>query len=503
MSTPKAQSQQAKGCWGFGKWLAMAALLAWPGVAGAQGFTTAFVDRALSSFGADDAYFAFDVRNSSTPLFRLAYQAGAANSAGIRYATKTGANGAWSIDSTITWTANNVGLAVGSSSPYTPHLVTDMGSGHASPDPWVGYLTRSGSTWTYESVLRRATGVDTVASLKSCAIALSSGGVPTVAYSIKRASSSYYELWVVTRVSDPTDPWKNRIKVQQATESFTQVKVKVDGVGNPHIVYVGEVSGTLVYLNKATNWTPEISATACSDPSLAMDGSTPHLAWNQAGRLLWGYRDATLGWVTSDLRDAYGAAHQNIALAGSAATPLIAYQNNDSLRVASRTVYGAWCFQRVAEAMPTSVGVGFYNVSGQIKGQVLWAAEQSNATQAHLLSSGTVLQPNDTAPNPAGDTDEWVTDGTWSEIAVTASASRLGGGALVRASVTLGTSGAVRVELLDVAGRRLATSENRGLARGTHAVELRPSGDVASGVYFVRAQLEGRGQATTKVIVVR
>jgi hypothetical protein len=70
------------------------------------------------------------------------------------------------------------------------------------------------------------------------------------------------------------------------------------------------------------------------------------------------------------------------------------------------------------------------------------------------------------------------------------------------ATFTLPAPGAARLELLDVAGRRVRSREVGALGAGRHTVNLGEGDRLAPGVYVIRLSREGR-VLTTRVSVVR
>jgi hypothetical protein len=70
----------------------------------------------------------------------------------------------------------------------------------------------------------------------------------------------------------------------------------------------------------------------------------------------------------------------------------------------------------------------------------------------------------------------------------------------VRVLLSLPAAGAVRVDVVDLAGRRVAASALAHVGAGDHALEIGEA--LAAGVYFVRAERSGVC-VTTKAVAVR
>jgi hypothetical protein len=74
-------------------------------------------------------------------------------------------------------------------------------------------------------------------------------------------------------------------------------------------------------------------------------------------------------------------------------------------------------------------------------------------------------------------------------------------------SFTMARAGHVRVEIIDLAGRRVTEIVNRSYPAGDHQVTWRGTDDrgepCASGVYFVRAALDGREWRQRKLVILR
>jgi hypothetical protein len=75
-------------------------------------------------------------------------------------------------------------------------------------------------------------------------------------------------------------------------------------------------------------------------------------------------------------------------------------------------------------------------------------------------------------------------------------------GHVVRVALTLETNEAARLELFDVAGRRVLAREFGDLGAGDHEVQLRLPGYVRSGMYFIRLG-QGRVTRTDRVVVLQ
>jgi hypothetical protein len=76
------------------------------------------------------------------------------------------------------------------------------------------------------------------------------------------------------------------------------------------------------------------------------------------------------------------------------------------------------------------------------------------------------------------------------------------GGRVVRVALTLETNEGARLDLFDVAGRRMMTREVGGLGAGDHEVRLVLPGYVRAGVYFIRLG-QGRVTRTDRVTVLQ
>lgn len=72
----------------------------------------------------------------------------------------------------------------------------------------------------------------------------------------------------------------------------------------------------------------------------------------------------------------------------------------------------------------------------------------------------------------------------------------------LRLTFTLGGESTVRIELLDIAGRRVALGTPGRLAPGSHAFDLDAPGEVPAGVYFVRVEADGDFR-TSRVAILR
>lgn len=486
---------------------AVACCIAWVHSAAAQGFSTAFLDRALAFNAPAVSRSALDVRNASTPLFKLAYNTGGATA--VRYATRTGTSGAWSIDSSLTWPAADVGLAVNFNSPYTPHIAVALHTYSGYPDPWVGYASRSGSTWTYESILGRTSSpaADSVEGVVTVAITVSGTGVPSAAYCFRRQYSSSNELWVATRVG--ANNW-SRVKVWEGDNELSDVGIKYDGV-NFHVVGVDLVSGTALYFKGKTTWSAAetIASPYCSTIALGIDGLTPHVAYVKSGILYWAYRDASLGWQATELRPAPGSEGPRlISMAGTGSAPVIAYHGGaalDSVRVASKYA-GGWSFRRAAELglVSSPLSVGYYTASGTVRAQITRATFDGDSNPIYVMDSGTLFMPNDTRAQEAGDEDQpWVSDGSLATLEFAASPVVGAGARVVHASLVVREPGDLVVDLLDVTGRRVAGLRPGRLGTGTHSLDLTPRGDLAAGLYFLQARLDNGAVARAKLTVLR
>jgi hypothetical protein len=65
--------------------------------------------------------------------------------------------------------------------------------------------------------------------------------------------------------------------------------------------------------------------------------------------------------------------------------------------------------------------------------------------------------------------------------------------------VELPAAGDVRIELLDISGRRVASQRIGTLSAGPHEIEFTPSHPLSPGVYLVRL-VQARGMVTTRVV---
>jgi hypothetical protein len=68
--------------------------------------------------------------------------------------------------------------------------------------------------------------------------------------------------------------------------------------------------------------------------------------------------------------------------------------------------------------------------------------------------------------------------------------------------LTLAGDAPARLELLDLAGRRVRTVELDGLGTGLHRVDLAETRSLRPGLYLVRLSQAGR-RATSKLVVTR
>jgi uncharacterized protein YfaS (alpha-2-macroglobulin family) len=71
-----------------------------------------------------------------------------------------------------------------------------------------------------------------------------------------------------------------------------------------------------------------------------------------------------------------------------------------------------------------------------------------------------------------------------------------------RLSFALPARGPVRLEVLDPAGRRVATVLDEEMAEGEYRIPWTAGGDLASGVYFLRLEAAGRA-LTRKIMILR
>jgi hypothetical protein len=71
----------------------------------------------------------------------------------------------------------------------------------------------------------------------------------------------------------------------------------------------------------------------------------------------------------------------------------------------------------------------------------------------------------------------------------------------VVAAFAIPRAGPVRIELLDIGGRRVALRDEPGLAAGRHTLPIAPAGTLAPGVYVIRLAWDGRS-AQRRVTVV-
>ena len=86
----------------------------------------------------------------------------------------------------------------------------------------------------------------------------------------------------------------------------------------------------------------------------------------------------------------------------------------------------------------------------------------------------------------------------WRSVSVAPNPARSG----VWVSFTLPAAGAATLELLDIAGRRVAVREMQSLGAGRQRFDVTSGNSVAPGLYLVRVA-SGVRQATAKVVVVR
>lgn len=490
--------------YGVGLSLVLLALSA--GSPHAQGFTSAFLDR--STFG--DNASSMVVRNVSTPTMHLAYFYGSSSTAPLRYATRTG-TGAWAIDSSLTTEAQagEASLAVVNSSPYAPHLALTNLNSSAS---WVTYATKSGSTWSYETVLPvkpAGTGADSVESVLSVAIALSSANVPTVAYCWKRRLGKW-ELWVATRQGANNWSREKVVVSTGSTDSYGAVNLKMDTSGNLYVVWARtrpSVISAEFAKKSAGTWSFETIASGSlgQHVAMALDGTVAHAAYDSAGQLYWAVRDPSLGWQKTSLRPmgSTGGA-RTIALTGTAAAPLIAYQGDvDSVRFASKTILG-WNFQRVAQTtLSPALSLGFYASGGANRPQIAYSATGATGV-ANYVASGTQFTNNDSRAHPAGDPDAgWIQDGHLPSIAFSGREAIAPGGRLLRFGVTLSAPTELSVELLDLAGRRIAGADLGHQGAGRLELSLPLEHEAASGIYFLTARNHDGASAHAKVALIR
>jgi hypothetical protein len=68
--------------------------------------------------------------------------------------------------------------------------------------------------------------------------------------------------------------------------------------------------------------------------------------------------------------------------------------------------------------------------------------------------------------------------------------------------LTLGTGAPARVDVLDVAGRRIESRDLAGLGAGPHTLRLGASEALAPGLYWLRLTQDGR-EARARMLVLR
>lgn len=118
------------------------------------------------------------VQNTSTPVWNVVYR----SMSWVRYAKRTGATGTWSIDSSLTGNPLAVAIEIASSSPFYPRIAMVS---KASGDPWVRYATNTGSSWSYETIVQRASSGDTIIDVGASTSIAMFGQTPYVAYTIQ------------------------------------------------------------------------------------------------------------------------------------------------------------------------------------------------------------------------------------------------------------------------------------------------------------------------------
>ncbi len=484
-------------------------LLVSPVVARAQGFTSATVHYIYDSFGT--AHNSLFVRNVSTPLYFLTY---GTSGAFWRYATRTG-TGAWAIDSTVTGSPDEVALVIPSASPFNPHVVL---LDHEAGTPWVQYATKTGSTWSYESIVPRPAFGDTILTVYSVAIAIS-GITPSVLYSYRHTNGSY-RLAMATRGGDGVWTYE-RVRSSdpvQGEQAMSQVNLRVTSAPAYHASFVlanaNPEAGCVAYSTRSggSGWTtePVISGSALFLDALALAPSgIPMIAYSKASTLYWASRQGPANWPQTNLGPMWDdVSPRGLSMVSDGGGfPLIAYVNSDgdSIRFASKSTFG-WNFQRVAPRLPFGVfsppvSIGLYSSGGVGRPQIVYE-KGTSGPDFIMLASGQQLQTNSSSARPADGEVPWVQDGEIRAVRFTRTMSQTADKNLLRGALAVLDASEVTLEVLDLQGRRVAAHALGALTPGEHEVDMNVA-DLPTGVYFVTARLAGGAKATTKLAIVR
>ena len=416
----------------------------------------------------------------------LAYERSANN--WVRYATKT-SGGSWSIDSSLTGAsaARDLSLAVNTSTEV-PHLgiICD------SPDSaWVRYATKSGGSWTIETVLAKTFG-DNVDNIGGISIALN-GSTPNIAYAVHRNDSTI--VYLSTRTGSNT--WTPARVVAYAATTIEEIGL-VYVSSTPTMAYSVVVGSywNLVWGKKGSStWSFEtVDSTGGVYFGYANPNDVPQLAYyhNPEAQLYYAYRDnPNSTWIKTSLRPAIETPI-GMTVDGSN-NPYIVYTNDDSVRLASHA-NNHWNYQRVAEACDADASIGV--VSGATKKAEIVFQGGGCYTQIDHATGNVSCCANEEFPME-------LADEVGVDLAIRAPApGRIGSGGVAEFTLTLPREETVELSLHDIAGRALARRASETLDAGVQRIHW-AVGSLAPGVYLVRAKLAGGAHVATTWVVLR
>ena len=305
--------------------------------------------------------------------------------------------------------------------------------------------------------------------------------------------------------------------------------VETDAAGTPHILFLDGALGHRYGVRDGASWTFE---TAPGYGPLALDFAGRPQILSVAGiDLEWSIRNAN-GWSTEIVADD-GVGQTSLAIDGDG-EPHVAFSDNDTQRVRyARRVAGTWTVETVATGIgqwvSTSIALGaggepFIAFYDQAAGSLRFA-RRVNGAWTHELVEATGTPANDLcslAIDGAGRphiayfntparllryaTTSAPVAGVQPVAALDFGIASLGpnparsGGALDLA-LRLDAPRTVTLELLDLAGRRVASREPVALAAGTQHVSWAPRVN-AGGLYFLAVRSNRGERLTTRLALV-
>lgn len=487
--------------------LAMSALamLCWSSLSWGQGFSTSLVYPTGHPYTPSNADPTIDIVVSNASGTSGKTYGAWRRKDRLCYGTKT-LTGSWVIDSTLTGTNIwNLALAV-QASGEVPHIVyMDLAS-----TPTFTYRSQSGGSWFSEAIVSPVSGDSYY--VRSASIALDNSSVPRVALSYSQLHGSVWTEYLLFGTRNGTNSWAlDTVSTNTAGTLYGPLRLRMQGT-TPHIAInelTSDFSYSFHYATKGSTWTVETVPNALFGDMAFLN--VPIAAYMDGNRnLAYAYRDATLGWIPTNLGPVTGV-WMSITTVSSTVLIAMLSVNGDSIRIASKPPADGWNFQLVS-AWPAytspythvadhqSFVVGGYASSGTVKAHIAYF----NPVTEYRMAKGTL----ETSDNNmvAGDAD----DGSM--------ASPLKGTAgIVLSRITTGSGGepirlaftyesAENAELtatvLDIMGRRVASEPISGSSRGLQTAVLSLPG-IQNGLYFLRVSSATGLYASAKVAIVR